>query len=137
VPADTPHHVRRAITPSPVAALDHVSRPPSSSSRSMPGRAGFAGATAAGQIPLNLVLGRLVERDVDRHRARRARAGTADDQLPARRARASAGAPRQPQCHRRLPGATIRPLTLSKPSALVLVRSGSDEFIQAGRSLPT
>jgi hypothetical protein len=34
---------------------------------------------AAGQTPLNLVLGELVEREVDRHRARRARAGTMDD----------------------------------------------------------
>lgn len=35
---------------------------------------------AAGQTPINLVLGELVMREVDRYRARRAKDGTADDQ---------------------------------------------------------
>lgn len=34
---------------------------------------------AAGPTPLNLVLGRLVEREVDRHRSRRLREGDMDD----------------------------------------------------------
>jgi len=35
---------------------------------------------AAGATPINLVLGDLVQREVDRHRARRARSGSLDDQ---------------------------------------------------------
>ena len=34
---------------------------------------------ASGTTPINVVLGELVQREVDRHRARRAKAGTLDD----------------------------------------------------------